>query len=177
MASPTQWTWVWVNSRSWWWTGRPGMLQFMGSLRVGHDWVTELNWIHLQIDDFYDRGWDGWMASPTQWTWVWVKSRGWWGTGRPGMLRFMGSQRVRHDWATELNWTELYYNYFHFSHSDGCVMILLGNFNLHFSEDWRCRVLFIFLLTIRITSFVKSPFRSIAYNISCLCYWNMLNKF
>ena len=52
-----------------------------------------------------DRGWDGWMASLTWWTWVWVNSRSWWWTGRPGMLRFMGSQRVGHDWATELNWT------------------------------------------------------------------------
>ena len=51
-----------------------------------------------------DRGWDGWMASPTQWTWVWVDSRIWWWTGRPGMLQSMGLQRVRHDWATELNW-------------------------------------------------------------------------
>jgi len=53
-----------------------------------------------------DRGWDGWMASLTRWTWIWVNSGSWWWTGRPGMLRFMGSQRVRHDWATELNWTE-----------------------------------------------------------------------
>ena len=53
-----------------------------------------------------DRGWDGWMASLTRWTWVWVKSRSWWWTGRPGVLWFMGSQRVGHDWATELNWTE-----------------------------------------------------------------------
>ena len=53
-----------------------------------------------------DRGWDGWMASLTWWTWVWVNSRSWWWTGRPGVLRFMGLQRVRHDWATELNWTE-----------------------------------------------------------------------
>ena len=45
MASPTQWTWVWVNSGSWWWTGRPGVLQSMGLQRVGHDWVTELNWV------------------------------------------------------------------------------------------------------------------------------------
>ena len=44
MASPTRWTWVWVNSGSWWWTGRPGMWRFMGSQRVGHNWVTELNW-------------------------------------------------------------------------------------------------------------------------------------
>ena len=51
-----------------------------------------------------DRGWDGWMASPTPWTWVWVDSGSWWWTGRPGVLQFMGSQRVGHDWATELNW-------------------------------------------------------------------------
>ena len=53
-----------------------------------------------------DRGWDGWMASLTRWMWVWVNSRSWWWTGRPGMLRFMGSQRVGDDWATELNWTK-----------------------------------------------------------------------
>ena len=45
MASLTQWTWVWVNSGSWWWTGRPGVLQFMGLQRIGHNWVTELNWL------------------------------------------------------------------------------------------------------------------------------------
>ena len=52
-----------------------------------------------------DRGWDGWMASPTQWTWVWVNCRSWWWTGRPGVLRSMGSQRVGHNWVTELNWS------------------------------------------------------------------------
>ena len=51
-----------------------------------------------------DRGWDGWMASPTRRAWVWVNSGSWWWTGRPGMLQFIGSQRVRHNWATE--WTE-----------------------------------------------------------------------
>ena len=50
-----------------------------------------------------DRGWDGWMASPTRWTWVWVNSGSWWWTGRPGVLQSMGSQRVGHNWATELN--------------------------------------------------------------------------
>ena len=49
-----------------------------------------------------DRGWDGWMASPTQWIWVWANSRRWWWTGKPGMLQSMGSQRVKYDWATEL---------------------------------------------------------------------------
>ena len=54
-----------------------------------------------------DRGWDGWMTSPTQWTWVWASSGSWWWTGRPGILQSMGSQRVGHNWATKLNWTEL----------------------------------------------------------------------
>ena len=55
-----------------------------------------------------NRGWDGWMASLTRWIWVWVNSGSWWWTGRPGVLGFMGSQRVGHDWATELNWIHLY---------------------------------------------------------------------
>ena len=50
------------------------------------------------------RGWDGWMASPTWWAWVWVDSRSWWCIRRPGLLWFMGSQRVRHDRESELNW-------------------------------------------------------------------------
>ena len=54
-----------------------------------------------------DRGWDAWMASLTWWTWVWVNSGSWWWTGKPGVLQSMGSQRVGHDWATKLNWTEL----------------------------------------------------------------------
>jgi len=55
-----------------------------------------------------DRGWDGWMASPTRWTWFWADSGSWWWTGRPGVLWFMGLQRVGHDWATALNWTLMY---------------------------------------------------------------------
>ena len=54
----------------------------------------------------------GWMASPTQWTWVWVDSRSCWWTGRPDMLQFMGSQRIRHNWTTELNWTRLVITFF-----------------------------------------------------------------
>jgi len=52
-----------------------------------------------------DRGWDGWMASLTGRTWVWVGSGSWWWTGRPGVLQSMGSQIIGHDWAAELNWT------------------------------------------------------------------------
>ena len=53
-----------------------------------------------------DRGWDGWMASPTQWTCIWVSSGSWWWTGRPGVLQSLGLQRDGHNRATELNWTE-----------------------------------------------------------------------
>ena len=52
------------------------------------------------------RGWDGWMAAPTRWTWVWASSGGWWWTRNPGMLQSMGLQKVGQDWATELNWIQ-----------------------------------------------------------------------
>ena len=71
-------------------------------------WCWEGLWAGGEGDD---RGWDGWMASPTRWTWVWLNSGSWWWTRRPGVLRFMGSQRVRHEWATELIWTELVHDY------------------------------------------------------------------
>ena len=58
-----------------------------------------------------DRGWDGWISSSTWWTCIWVDSGSWWWTGRPGMLQSMGSKRVRHDWATELNWTDCHFAY------------------------------------------------------------------
>ena len=60
-----------------------------------------------------NRGWDGWMASPTQWTWVCASSGSWWWTGKPGVLQSMGLQRVGHDWGTELNWS--IYLYLHLS--------------------------------------------------------------
>ena len=66
-------------------------------------WKWPWCWERLKVGREGDaRGWDGWMASLTQWTWVWASSGNWWWTGRPGMLQSMGSQRVRHDWATEL---------------------------------------------------------------------------
>ena len=72
-------------------------------------WCEELThlkrpwcWERLKVGEGDDRGWDSWMASPTQWTWVWVSFESWWWTGKPGMLQFMGSQRVGHQW-TELN--------------------------------------------------------------------------
>ena len=70
-------------------------------------WKRPWCWERLKAGGEGDgRGWNGWMASPTQWTWVWVNSGCWWWTGRPGVLQSMGLQRVRHGWATELNWTK-----------------------------------------------------------------------
>ena len=84
--------------------------QYFGHLRRRADWFEKtliLGKIEGGRGDY--RVWDFWMASPTQWTWVCINSGSWWWTGRPGMLWFMGSQRVRHNWSAELNWTERWY--------------------------------------------------------------------
>ena len=66
-------------------------------------WKISWCWKRLKaVGEGDDRRWDDWMASLTQWTWVWASSGYWWWTGMPGMLHSMGSQRVRHDWVTEL---------------------------------------------------------------------------
>ena len=73
-------------------------LQYFGHLMWRVDSLERTCWEGLGAGgEEDDRGWHGWMASLTRWTWVWVNSRSWWWTGRPGVLRFMGSQRVRHD--------------------------------------------------------------------------------
>ena len=118
MASPTQWAWVWVSSGSWWWTGRPGVLWFMGSQRVGHDWVTELNWTHysglpdgsvvkntsaveeMQVQSLgREDPLEKEMATHScilAWRILW--------TEESGGLKSMGLQRVGHDWS-DLAWT------------------------------------------------------------------------
>ena len=73
-------------------------------------WKKSWCWERLKTGRKGDsRGWDGWMTSLlvhlTWWTWVWASSGSWWWTGKPGMLQYEGLQRVRHDWATEMNWT------------------------------------------------------------------------
>ena len=86
----------------------------LGKTRRLATWCEELThwkrpwcWESLKAGGEGDNGeWDGWMASPTWWTWIRANSRSWWWTQRPGMLQPMGSQRVRHDWATKRNWTE-----------------------------------------------------------------------
>ena len=111
MASLTWWTWVWVSFGSWWWTGKPSVLQSMGSQRVGHDWVTELNWSfhmaqmvknRLQCRRFGFNPWVGkipwrrsWQPAP-----VFLPGESPW-MEEPGGLQSMESQRGGHDWATK----------------------------------------------------------------------------
>ena len=68
-------------------------------------WETETRW-RSRVRNKDKRGWDGWRASPTRWTWVWASAERWWWTGKPHVLLSMGSQRVRHDQGTELNQTD-----------------------------------------------------------------------
>ena len=89
-------------------------LQYFGHLMRRADSFEELT--HFKTPWWWERskaggegdnrGWDGWMASPTQWAWVWASSRSWWWIGKPSVRQSTGSQRVGHNWATELNWTE-----------------------------------------------------------------------
>ena len=91
------------ENQSWKFIGRMLKLKFQyfrSLTQLKRPWC----WERLKAGEGDDRGWDGWMASPTQWTWVWVSSGSRWWTGKPGMMQSMGLQRVIHDWATELNW-------------------------------------------------------------------------
>ena len=95
-----------VHWKDWWWSWNSNTLA---------TWCEELThlktpwcWERLRTGgEGDDRGRDGWTASPTQWTWIWVNSGRWWWTGRLGVLQSTGSQRLGHNWATALNWTEL----------------------------------------------------------------------
>ena len=82
-------------------------LQYFGHLIHRTDYLKRpWCWERLKVGGEGDnREWDGWMASPTQWTWVWVDSGSWWWTGWPGVLQSMGLQKVGNNWATKLNWT------------------------------------------------------------------------
>ena len=95
-----------IHWKDWCWSWNSNILATWREdlTHLKRPWCWEILTVGGERDD---RGWDGWMASPTQWTWVWVDSGSWWWTGRPAVLQFMGLQRVRHDWATEVNWTEL----------------------------------------------------------------------
>ena len=88
-----------IHWKDWWWSWSPNTLAaWCKEMTQKRSWC----WERLKAGgEGDDRGRDDWMASPRQWTWVWASSRRLWRTGKPGMLQFMGSQRVRHNWVTE----------------------------------------------------------------------------
>ena len=128
------WCWSWnSNTLATWWE-EPTHLK--------RPWC----WKKLKAGGERDgRRWDGWMVSLTQWTKVWVNSRSWWWTGRPGVLQSRGSQRVGHNWVTELNWTELKRP--HLLHRIPKPRIL--NYGqLFFPGDiWQCLQIFLVIIT------------------------------
>ena len=98
-----------IHWKDWYWSWNSSTLATWCK-KLTH-WKRPWCWERLKAGgEGDDRGWDVWMASQTQWTWVWVGSGSWWWTRNPGVLQSMGLQRVRHDWATELNWTGLDYS-------------------------------------------------------------------
>ena len=89
-----------LKSRDWWsWNSNT----LATRCEEPSHWKRPWCWERLKAGEGDDREWDGWMTSLKRWAWVWVSSRSWWWTGKPGVLQSMGSQRVRHDWG--LNWT------------------------------------------------------------------------
>ena len=134
-------------------------LQYFGHL-IGRTDSSEKTLMLGKIEGGWerdDRGWDDWMASRAQWTWVWVNSRSWWWTGKPGMLQSMGSQRVGHNWATEQNWlsdwahTHSYFSYnlftliftgftrnynVYLNHLRGLTILLHACMLIRFSHVW-----------------------------------------
>ena len=91
-------------------------------------WCWERLWAGGERDD---RGWDGWMALLTRWTWIWTSSGSWWWTGKPGVLQSMESQRVGHDWATELNWNKRTFNVW-MEIFRSCLMIIIFSMIIQF---------------------------------------------
>ena len=103
-GNPTSQSWrkSVLNIQDWSWSWSSNTLATWCE-KLTH-WKRSWCWERLKAGgEGADRGWDGWMASPTWWTWVWASSGNWWWTGKPSMVQSIGSQRVGHEWATELN--------------------------------------------------------------------------
>ena len=114
--------WIFIHWKDWCWRWNSNTLAT--SREELTRWKRPWCWRRLGAGgEGDDRRWDGWMASLTPWTWVWVNSGSWWWTGRSGVLWFMGSQRVRHDWATELNWCSFYACFWRVFIINGCWIL------------------------------------------------------
>ena len=122
-----------IHWKDWCWSWNSSTLATW-SKELTH-WKRPWCWERLKAgEEGDDRGWYGWMASSTQWSWVWVDSGNWWWTGRPGVLWFMGSQRVGQDWTIELNWTALFQSIASFFVVVVVVPYKHGTFIIHSSK-------------------------------------------
>ena len=113
LGSPSDWrkikpvnpkgnqSWIHFKDQCWSWNSNTSATWYKALTHWKRPWC----WARLKAGGEGDnRRWDGWMASPARGTWIWASSRSWWWTGKPGVLQSIGSQRVRHDWETVLNW-------------------------------------------------------------------------
>ena len=105
-----------------------------------------LCWERLKTGEGDDWGWDAWMASPIQWTWVWASFGSWWWTGKPGVLQSMASQSVGHNWTTELNWTDCQYYSECAAHC--CLVHLVTSWKINM--EWTTRIDFLQKICLRI---------------------------
>ena len=145
--------WCWRRLLRVPWTARTSSQSILKEIRMGvhwKDWCWSSNsnplatwceelthwkrpwcWERLRAGgEGNDRGWAGWMASPMQWTWVWVNSRSWWWTGRPGLLQSMGLQRTGHDWVAKLNWTKTQHKWIISSHTINYQMAIIKSWKV-----------------------------------------------
>ena len=174
LRCPSLWRFVGVHWKDWCWGWNSNTLAT--SCEELTHWKRPWCWEGLGAGgEGDDRGWDGWMASPTRYTWVWVNSRSWWWTGRPGVLRVMGSQRAGHDWATELNWTpfEILMRYESSPQKSVCVCVCV---RMHVCHIYKSA--YIFRSSIDLLNSIPRPqIRMSDLNPSWINFWYKTYKF
>ena len=121
-----------IHWKDWYWSWNANTLATWCE-ELTH-WKRPWCWERLRPGEGDDREWDGWMASPTRWIWVWVDSGSCWWTGRPGVLWLMGSQRIGHEWRTKLNWHMIsllryLFLFFKYKVNDRKWMLLVSEFS------------------------------------------------
>ena len=114
-------SWIFIHHKDWCWNSNTFATWWEELTHLKGPWCWERLKEGGEKDD---RGWDGWMASLTRWTWVWVSSRNWWWTGKPGLLQSMGLQRVGHEWACKLTDTYICIR----KKNEVCLCTILYNF-------------------------------------------------
>ena len=125
-----------IHWKDWYWSWNSNTLATW--CKEPTHWKRPWCWEKLKAGEGDDRGWDGWMTSPTWWRWVWASAGNWWWTGKPGVLQTVELQRVGHNWATELNWHHVPRSHLLYS---GCSHLCSHSNRLYFvaSQPWEGR--------------------------------------